>query len=295
MRSMGMLALWTALVWPLGACGGETFPAPLDQPEPPMAATTRFAKRIPPDVSQIPFDKIVGPHRDRVIEILQKPVSWSTGRQEMFPCDRSLLEWMIDHPQVAGEFWKKLGISITDVELIDGGYICRDPSGAKVTFHVACDEPNLRICYCIGEAPAGVIPVKMHAELVIVHQFDFKEFAGAGTYVVQRLDGFATATGPALKLAMKLAPGQAERMVESCVQEMKVFFSVMCRLIQLRPHWSLEQLPALAATMTTQQKDELEMILKALPPTRQPIVVRRTATQDPPPKIAQESSQRSLE
>lgn len=263
--------------------------------EPKGSERVSPGRKTPPDISHIPFDKITGPHRDRIIEILRKPVSWTHGRDEMFPCDRPLLEWLVDHPDVAGEYWKQIGISITDVErLSDGGYICRDPSGTTVHFYQACDEPDLRVCYCIGESPAGVLPVKMRAELVIVHRFRFQEFQGAGTYVVQRLDGFATATGPALKLAMKLAPGQAEKMVETCVHEMKVFFCVMCRLIQVRPHWSLEKFPTVTEKIPESERVELEGILKALPPTRRPMVIVPPKPQQATvPTLAQEPAEDS--
>jgi hypothetical protein len=232
-------------------------------------------KKTPPDTSHIPFDKIVGPHRERVIEILQKPITYHAGRREMFPCDEELLHWLIDHPDTVCEYWKQLGIFVTDVEPIEGGYLCKDQAGATVRFYVACNEPNLRVCYCIGEAPAGIIPFKMRAEMVIVHQYNFQEFNGAGTYVVQQLDGFASASGPTLKLAMKLAPGQSEHMVATCVQEMKLFFSVMCRLMQCRPEWSKEKLNAVASSLSEAERNELQSILAALPAPNIPDFVRR--------------------
>jgi hypothetical protein len=242
-------------------------PSTVENAPPPerMIVRPKREKKTPPDTSTIPFDKIEGPHRDRVIEILQKPVSWHAGRREMFPCHEKLLHWLIDHPDTVCEYWKQLGIFVTDVEPIEGGYLCRDQAGATVHFYVACSEPNLRICYCIGEAPAGIIPFKMRAELVIVHRYQFQEFTGAGTYVVQQLDGFASATGPTLKLAMKLAPGHAEHMVNTCVQEMKLFFSVMCRLMQVRPEWSKEKWPAVAHTVPAPERPEIEAILGSLP------------------------------
>ncbi len=232
-------------------------------------------KKTPPDTSAIPFDKIEGPFRERVIEILQKPVSWHAGRREMFPCHEKLLHWLIDHPDTVCEYWKQLGIFVTDIEPIEGGYLCKDQAGATVKFYVACSQPNLRVCYCIGEAPAGIIPFKMRAELVIVHQYKFQEFDGAGTYVVQQLDGYASATGPTLKLAMKLAPGHAEHMVNTCVQEMKLFFSVMCRLMQCRPEWSKEKFVAVAHTVPDSERAEIEAILASLPSTTIPTFLER--------------------
>lgn len=244
-----------------------------DSASPPkFFARFRREREVTPDLTQLPTELFTGPHRDRAIEILNKPVTFLSGREEMFPCHQQLLEWLVAHPQSVGEYWKELGISITDVELCDGGYVCRDPSGTVVHFYVVCDQPNLRVCYCIGEAPAVLVPMKMRAELVIVHRFRFQEYPGAGTYVVQQLDGFASANGPTLKLAMKLAPGQAEQMVDACVREMKVFFSVMCRLMQLRPEWSLEKLPQATHQLGAEDRQELEGILRSLPMAGRPPV-----------------------
>jgi hypothetical protein len=255
----------------------------------PKKSSLSFKKerRTPPDISDIPLDSLTGKHRDRTIEILTKPVSWIEGRKEMFPCHQELLEWLIDHPDAVGEYWKQLGISVIDVERTDDGYVCHDPSGSTVYFHVVADQPNMRVCYCVGESPAGILPFKMRAELVIVHRFTFEEVNGAGTYISQKLDGFATAAGPTLKLAMKLAPGQAEQMVDSCVQEMKVFFSVMCRLMQLRPQWSLDKMPAAAKSIPENEKKDLEAILMTLPPApHAPIVIRRSESTPIVEKVA---------
>jgi hypothetical protein len=262
-------ALFITLLTSLSSLAEDSLPsAPEEEPKLEVRRTLFDRdKRPPPDISQLPLDTLEGPHRQRALEIMTKPVSWYDGRQEMFPCDQQLLDWLIRHPDVVGEYWKAAGISITDVKRIPGGYLCEDPSGSTVHFHVVCDQPNLRICYCVGEAPAGVLPVKMRAELVIVHQFHFEEYPGAGTYVSQQLDGFATA-------------------VELCVQEMKTYFSVMCRLMQIRPHWSIEKLPLVAQAIEPQDRTELEGILKTLPPTHRSLVARPDGKRPPLPTAA---------
>lgn len=285
MLRSGHLAILLAFSLPVASAWADS----LSVEGTPKKSSLSFKKerRTPPDISDIPLDSLTGKHRDRTIEILTKPVSWIEGRKEMFPCHQELLEWLIDHPDAVGEYWKQLGISVIDVERTDDGYVCHDPSGSTVYFHVVADQPNMRVCYCVGESPAGILPFKMRAELVIVHRFTFEEVNGAGTYISQKLDGFATAAGPTLKLAMKLAPGQAEQMVDSCVQEMKVFFSVMCRLMQLRPQWSLEKMQVAAKSIPEDEKKDLEAILMTLPPApHAPIVIRRTEATPVVEKVA---------
>lgn len=225
----------------------------------------------------IPLGEIRGPHADRVVKILQKPVARYRGSPEMFPCHPELLEWLIRHPATVGDYWKELGMELVEVEPAGGGFVCRDSAGAVVHFHLACEKPGLRVVYCVGEAPCGILPLKMRAEMVVVHRYRFETYEGAGAYVVQQLEGFATASGVTLKMVMRLAPGQSERMVQSCVEELKVFFSVMCRLMQLRPHWSLEKLPAAAARLNESERADLETILRSLPPTRRTVPVVRTS------------------
>lgn len=223
------------------------------------------SKDNPPSIEDIPLDQLQGQHADRARAILSKPVAFHKGRRELFPCEPSLLKWLIDHPEVVCEYWKELGITVADMKREKDEYVCREETGSTVRFSVVCDRPGLRICYCIGESPAGILPMKLRAELVIVHRYQFETFEGAGTYVSQQLDGFASASGPTLKLAMKLAPGHSTEMVHACVQEMKLFFSVMSRLMQTRPGWSLEKLPAIAQRTECAQSEELATILKGIP------------------------------
>lgn len=227
-------------------------------------------QRLRPDLEEVPLEEIAGPHRERVLQILRRPVAAYRGPREMFPCHPELLEWLIRHPVAVGDYWKQMGMTLAEVDAAPGGFVCRDDFGAVVHFFPVLEKPNLRVVYCVGESPAGVLPVKMRAEMVVVHRYRFEQYDGAGDYVVQQLDGYASASGVTLKMAMKFAPVQAEHMVETCVQEIKVFFSVMSRLMQLRPQWSLEKLPAVAQKLSEPEAEELERLLRSLPAGRRP-------------------------
>lgn len=241
-------------------------------PEAPPRVWAPFSshQRLRPDLDGVPLDEIAGPHRERVLHILRRPVAAYRGPREMFPCHPELLEWLIRHPVAVGDYWKQMGMTLAEVDAAPGGFVCRDDFGAVVHFFPVLEKPNLRVAYCVGESPAGVLPVKMRAEMVVVHRYRFEHYEGAGDYVVQQLDGYASASGVTLKMAMKVAPVQAENMVEACVQEIKVFFSVMSRLMQLRPQWSLEKLPAVAQRLSEAEAEELERLLRSLPPGRRP-------------------------
>lgn len=282
-----MLRLWVSLLaisYVADAPSEDSFVADSESGNPIEQSVSSTSPKIglpesPPIAAfeqSLPLDEIQGPHRDRVLKILQKPIARHRGTPEMFPCHPELLEWLIRHPATVGDYWKELGMDLVEVEPAGEGFVCRDSVGAVVHFNVVCEKPGLRIAYCVGEAPCGILPVKMRAEMVVVHRYKFETYVGAGDYVVQQLDGYATASGVTLKMAMKLAPGQSERMVQSCVEELKVFFSVMCRLMQLRPHWSLEKLPAATARLTDSERTALETILRSLPPTRRSVPIVRT-------------------
>lgn len=216
-------------------------------------------------LKRIPLEQIAGPHRDRVVEILKKPLVFRQSRVQVFPINIDLLEWLVDHPAVVAEYWKQLGLEVSDVELLENGYCCRDGERAKVTFHVVIDSPELRMLYCIGEARHPLLPAPLVAELVMVQHYRVHRQTEGRSVIVQQMEGFATARGPALKLAMKLGKSTAQRAVDQCLEEMTIYFSVIGRIMEVRPEWSIGVLAQARPKYPNADFARLETILRKLP------------------------------
>ena len=181
--------------------------------------------------------------RSRVLEIVQNPMVFRRGPLEILPCKPELLKWLVDHPQAAAEFWQHLGLEVSDVELIEDGYLCREGTRALVKFHVVLDTPDMRVLYCVGELKHLLWPQPLRAELVVVQRYKVTRGPEGSRILLQQLEGFASAKGPTVKFAMKLGKQTAQRVVDQSMQEMSIYFAAICRLIELRPGWSIEAAP----------------------------------------------------
>jgi hypothetical protein len=215
--------------------------------------------------AKLPLEKIAGPHRERILEILDKPLFYRRSRVEAFPCDPDLLEWLINHPTMVSEYWRRLGLQVNPVAELEDGYECRENDNLTVRFHVAYQSAEMRILYCIGEAKRPPLPGKHKAEMVLVHRYRFSRSPDGMYYVVQQVDGYVSAKGPTLKFVMKVADSTCEQVIDRCLEDMMIYFSVLCRIVQLRPHWALATLEEIRKQGPIKDDRELAIILQSLP------------------------------
>jgi hypothetical protein len=208
--------------------------------------------------ARIPFDAIAEPHRQRVHEIIDQPLYHRLGPVEIFPCDPKLYDWLLNDPRLVGEFWGELGVPLCETEAIAGGYRCRDDSDrVRVSFYPVHQTANLRIVYCIGQARRSPLPGWTRAEMVIVHRYRFARQADGSYFCVQQVEGFAATDRAALKAFLKIARTTGERLVDHCLQEITLYFSVPCRIIQLRPRWAKDTLEGVRERYPQVEIDEL--------------------------------------
>lgn len=214
--------------------------------ETPDAKTAASRQKITQTLSELPPDAFAAPFRQRVLQILKKPAVFCQTSVEMFPCSPVLYEWLLEHPLWVTELWQQLGLEVAPVESLQDGYRICDPERGSIEFHVVSRQPELRILYCLAEAKKSLIPGRVRAEMVIVQKYRFLRRPDGEYVLAQRLYGFVTADGATLKAVMKLAPNTSERVSEQCLEEMMIYFSMMCRIIQVQPSWALEKLAQLS-------------------------------------------------
>lgn len=238
-------------------------------------------------LARLPLAALAGPHRERVVEILQQPVLYRRGPVEAFPCHPQLLEWLMNHPVAVAEFWRELGLLLSEIEPIDGGYQCREGNTALVKFYQVHSAPNLRIVYCAGEASRPPLPGKLRAEIVYVYRYHFARQPDGQYFVIQQIESFSTAPGATLKAVMKLTRAATNRLVDQSMQDMTIYFSLMCRVMQLRPRWTLEALPVVQAKLPDDEWPVLSKILGEIvaqpaerPPSFERVAEHRPATSE---------------
>lgn len=217
-------------------------------------------------VKKLPLDAIAGKHRDRVIEILRSPLVYRRAQVEVIPCYPDLVEYLVANPDIVGEFWKHLGLEVTDLEPYEDGYICRDGDRSCVKFHVMAQTKDARIIYCIGESKQPPLPGTLAAELVMVQRYRLARRPDGQCFVIQQMEGYASAKGPAVKAIMKLTRSVSNRIVDQCLQEMTIYFSVMSRLMEVRPAWTAATIEKVRAKFPNRDLDKLKGILASMPP-----------------------------
>lgn len=213
---------------------------------------------------RIPLHALGGPHRERVQEILTEPLLYRRGPVEAYPCKPELLDWLVRHPLVVAEFWRQMGLLITELKPLEDGYECFEGNVLHVRFHEVYSGPNLRIVYCTGEAGRPPLPGKLRAEIVYVYRYHFARQPDGHYYVIQQMESFSTAKGAALKALMKLTRSVTNKLVDQSMQDMTIYFSLMCRIMQMRPEWSKQLVEAVRPKHPTADFAKLESILSDL-------------------------------
>ncbi|MGL5094164.1 MAG: hypothetical protein ACRDD1_01150, partial [Planctomycetia bacterium] len=215
-----------------------------------------------------PLPPLVGPFAGRVAEIVRRPLCHRQGEVEVFPCSGELFDWLIDHPLSVADMWRKLGMPMGEVRATADGCQCTDGQ-TSIRFHTVVAEPGLRIVYCVGEARRPLLPGPLRAEMVLIHQSRRQNRPDGRGLVAHQLEGFVGAKGPAVRTIMKLARGTSEQLMEQCLQETTLFFSIIGRVTQLRPQWAVATVhdsTILAPATAEHCAAELAGMLARLPP-----------------------------
>ena len=244
--------LWLGLL----VAGRTLADTPEDAAEGPEIALTHRAP-----AESLPLDRLTGPHADRVREILGNHLLYRRAPIEVFRCEPALVEWCIRNPLLVAEFWRELGLLISEIEPAEDGYQCREGNTSLVRFHLVHNSHNVRIVYCYGEAARPPIPAKLQAEMVLVQRYHYSRAPDGSYFVIQQLESFSTAKGPALKLLMKIARGTTHRLVDQSMEDMSLYFCFIARLMQVRPVWGQTALAQVRERVSRQELDELETIL----------------------------------
>lgn len=256
-----MMAKWGVwaciLCWlAVAASWSHAEPPSLDA-KPPVRVET---KHQPPPLSELPIDKLKGSVRDRAIAILKSPQFYRKGPVELFPCEPKLLEWLFEHPCWVSEFWRQMGMPVGPVEMTKDGYICLEERG-NARFHVLYRAPELRILYCKIESKPALCPITLAAEMVIVQRYKFSKNIDGNYYAMQQLEGYVSAPGKTVRMVMKLTKGTSEQIIDRSLSDLMVYFSLMCRVLQVRPEWAKTTIAKVKANKPAGEAEELNQLV----------------------------------
>lgn len=235
---------------------------PSARAEQPLPQTTM--PLVVPD-TPIPYAAIRSPYRDRVFQIMEKPITHRTSQAYVQPCHPQLFDWLCHHPEWAAEFWQAMNIDVGAVGRTADGYAVQEGDHTRVDFHVVHEQPEMRIVYARGETKKPPMVTKMRGEMVIVHRYRYVPTVDGGHLLVQQIEGFAYAPGPVVRAMGKVTKANTTELVDAMLKDMMVFFSVAQRVVHVRPEWASQVITRVAPRHPPTENAELMQIVQTMP------------------------------
>lgn len=183
----------------------------------------------------LPLDAIHGPYRERTLEIIAKPQIRRYSTVEAFSCDPKTYQWILDHPVWVSRLWTEMGIPVEPIVELPDGFQCQEDR-STAEFHQVYDSAEMRIFYCWGEFKKTGLPGRVTAEMVLVHRYRFVRRPDGGYVVVQYVEGFVSARSRVIKAVLKVTGMTSDRLVDQFLGDIMLYFSLMARMIPVRPH-----------------------------------------------------------
>lgn len=207
-----------------------------------------------------------GPASDAALRVVDRGCLYRRGPVEVCPCQPELLAWIFEHPAVAAEFWKRMGVAVWKIQSTKSGYTCDFNDEVHLEFHVLHDGPELRIVYCEGDV-RGVLPGSSFGlKLVLVHRYRFAKQTDGRYYVIQQLEAFASGDGLATNGVLRLCRNAWEDALQQCLRELSMFFLGIDRIIETRPKWAFATIQGARPPFVESERNELLALLDRLPP-----------------------------
>lgn len=189
---------------------------------------------------KLPEEVFQGEYGARARALLQRHVLYKRSSVEIFPCEPPVLEWLFDHPEIVSRYWHELSPEIPILQRMKDGFEFRQSAREQAEFHLLFQNAEMRIIYCTFESRQHPMPGTMRGEILLVHRYRFVRHPSGAYHAAHQMEGYVGIQGVALQTIARWTKTTCEDLLDRGLQELMMFFSVMSRLVHMRPHWALD-------------------------------------------------------
>src|SRR5262249_40619629 len=151
--------------------------------------------------------------RDRARAVVERPTLRTQGPVEAFTCQPVFYFWLLDHPDLAVQLWRGLGVACAEiVDRGDGRFGWQDGQGSTVTWSTVLRRPSARIWYAEGHVKPGLLlPAAAVRAVVCLHHIEGKDEDGKPA-IRHRVEVYLQTDSRAVALAARLLGASAPRL-----------------------------------------------------------------------------------
>jgi hypothetical protein len=245
MGHRGIQAVWLGLA--LGVLGESAAMASaqaLSRTESTNQAVKEFELRQSM-AAAIPLDRLPPKVGAGVRRVLEQPTLAAHGPAEVFRARSSFYCWLLDHPDLAVQMWRRLGARCVTISDRDSGrFGWADGQGTDISWQTIYRARGTQVWYAEGVATPGPVlpPVPLRA-VVILRYAETSALspllpegqAHGRTLMFHQAEVFVQTDSQTAALIAKLLGSSAPKMAEKCIGQLEMFFSALAWYVDRHP------------------------------------------------------------
>jgi hypothetical protein len=187
--------------------------------------------------------------QEKVRLVVTEPTLSAKGPAEVFTCDPTTYEWLLENPHHAVTMWKMLGAKCSGIEKESANnFYSREASGNNIQFHLITDRDGLKIWYAHGFGkPTALLPA-IPVQAVIVLQY---QDSVINKSVKHQMTIYAKTESKAASIVSKAFGSSMAGMSEKTVGQMQMFFGALPWYLMRNPERAENLLKATLITKET--------------------------------------------
>jgi hypothetical protein len=171
--------------------------------------------------------------QEKVRSVVTEPTLSAKGPAEVFTCDPTTYEWLLENPHHAVTMWKMLGAKCSSIEKENANtFYSRESSGNNIQFHLITDKDGLKVWYAHGMGkPTALLPA-IPVQAVIVLQY---QESVINKTVKHQMTIYAKTESKAAAIISKAFGSSMVGVGEKTVGQMQMFFGALPWYLERNP------------------------------------------------------------